>query len=87
VCEVHACAGSDAFLPQSACRRTARSPAMCSSKTSPDGIASPVVADSPVPNLITVTDILKKFFSGFERVTGREICEELRKDVYLVSVA
>jgi hypothetical protein len=28
----------------------------------------------------------EEIFSGFKRVTGTEISEELRKDVYLVSV-
>jgi hypothetical protein len=32
------------------------------------------------PNQNTVMDKLKKLFSGFERVTGTEISEELRKD-------
>jgi hypothetical protein len=52
----------------------------CLLKTSPDGNASPVVV--PRPNLQSVRNILKKFFAGFERITGMEISDELRTDIY-----
>jgi hypothetical protein len=41
---------------------------------------------APVPSFKSVKAILKRFFAGFERVTGTEIRNELRRDVYLVSV-
>jgi hypothetical protein len=39
------------------------------------------------PNLKLVRNILKKFFAGFERITETEISNELRTDVYIVSVS
>jgi hypothetical protein len=36
------------------------------------------------PNLKPVKNILKKFFAGFQRITGTEISDESRKDVYIV---
>ena len=41
---------------------------------------------APVPNIGSVRSILKGFFAGFHRLTGTEISEELRTDVYFVSV-
>src|SRR2546423_3358529 len=41
---------------------------------------------APRPNLKSVTNILKKIFAGFQRLTGTEISDEFRKDIRLVSV-
>jgi hypothetical protein len=41
---------------------------------------------APKPNLKSVKNILKKFFAGFQRITETEISDELRNDVYVVSV-
>jgi len=37
------------------------------------------------PNDVSVRNILKKFYNGFERVSGTEIIQELKTDVYFVS--
>jgi hypothetical protein len=42
---------------------------------------------APKPNLKSVIIILKKFFAGFQRLIRTEISDELRKDIYLISVA
>ena len=42
---------------------------------------------APTPNIKSVKTTLGRFFAGFQRVTGTEISDELRKDVYLVSAA
>jgi hypothetical protein len=42
---------------------------------------------APVPNLKSVRSMLKKFFAGFERIIETEISNELRTDVYTVSVS
>jgi hypothetical protein len=39
------------------------------------------------PNIKSVQNILKKFFAGFQRVTETKINDELRNDVYFVSIA
>ena len=39
------------------------------------------------PNIKSVRNTAKKFYSGFQRVTGIEISDALRKDVSVVSVA
>lgn len=36
------------------------------------------------PNLTTVKNMLKKFFGGFVRVTGTDISDEYRRDVYTI---
>jgi hypothetical protein len=38
------------------------------------------------PNLKSVKNILKKFFAGFQRITETEISDELRNDVYVMSI-
>jgi hypothetical protein len=40
----------------------------------------------PEPNDVSVRNTLKKFYSEFERVTGTAISQELRNDVYFVSL-
>jgi hypothetical protein len=42
---------------------------------------------APVPNLKSVRNVLKKFFAGFERIIETEISNEVRTDVYTVSVS
>jgi hypothetical protein len=42
---------------------------------------------APVPNLKSARNILKKFFAGFERITETEISNELRTDIYTVSIS
>ena|SRR2546423_86598 len=37
---------------------------------------------APMPNIKSVKTTLKRFFAGFQRVTGTEISDELRKDIY-----
>jgi hypothetical protein len=61
--------------------------AICSLKTSLDGTASPRSGRlASKPNLKSVKSILKKFFAGFQRITETEISDELRNDVYVVSI-
>jgi hypothetical protein len=36
------------------------------------------------PNLVSVKNILKKLFNGFERITGTLINQELKDDVYFM---
>lgn len=59
---------------------------MSSSKTSPGGIPRHVPAGrlDKRPNLTTVKNMLKKFFGGFVRVTGTDISDEYRRDIYTV---
>jgi hypothetical protein len=72
----------EAFLLQSAYGTTARPLAMSSSKTSSDGIAQSRSGRlDETPNIKSVRNTAKKFFSGFQRVTGTEIGGALRNDI------
>jgi hypothetical protein len=60
---------------------------MRQSKISLDGIVSPGAAGSIRGLMIYRLEILmKKFFSGFEKVTRTKIPDGLRIDVYVVSL-
>jgi hypothetical protein len=72
-------------LPSSACKEQSgpwqRAPKI---RQMVPQVSSRVACDKN-PNLKDVTNILEKYFAGFQRLAEMEIGDELRKDVYLVS--
>ena len=76
-----------AYRLQSTCAKNAPFPTTCLLKTSPDGTASPVGGDSARNPTILRSETLKKFFSGFEKITRTKIPDQLKLDVYTVSPA